>query len=245
MSEQKLTPDHAISVNKLRFAYVSSAPNVLNIDSWALPRGETMFLYGPSGSGKSTLLNLLSGTLPLSVSKQNVGNITLLDKPFSTLSKAKQDKFRATHLGVVFQGLNLIGYLTVLDNLRLATQFSSKLFVLQQAEQILASLHLPPQVLHQKANTLSVGQQQRVAIARAIIHKPELLIVDEPTSALDADATHGFMELLLQSVKSLGASLLFVSHDMSLASHFDSNVALTELNSTGQSAQLGTPLEIT
>jgi putative ABC transport system ATP-binding protein len=105
------------------------------------------------------------------------------------------------------------------------TEFSE-----DKAKLVLANLSLPSNILHAKAQDLSVGQQQRVAIARALYHKPKLLIVDEPTSALDAQSTDKFMQLLLENTRQLNATLLFVSHDMRLASDFDECVALQSIN---------------
>ena len=191
-----------------------------------------MFLHGPSGCGKSTLLNLLSGTLSLSVNATNKGNISVLGQSITSMSNTKKDKFRAKELGVVFQQLNLIGYLSVADNIRLANSFSSgtTYFDTERLEQVLTNLNLPLTIINQKASQLSVGQQQRVAIARALFHTPKLLIVDEPTSALDVQSTAKFMQLLLTNTQELAASLIFVSHDLRLATDFDESISLLDIN---------------
>jgi putative ABC transport system ATP-binding protein len=133
---------------------------------------------------------------------------------------------------VVFQQLNLIGYLSVLDNIKLASLFSQHAhkFDYDKLKQVLTNLNLSSEVLHHKARDLSVGQQQRVAIARALYHQPALLIVDEPTSALDLRSTTKFMQLLLNNTQELNTTLLFVSHDMRLAKNFDQCVALADIN---------------
>lgn len=227
---------NAIEVRDLCFAYQASSL-VLNIPNWTLAQGKTCFLYGPSGSGKSTLLNLLSGTLSLKASAVNNQNTVLrvLGQDINTLSNAQKDRFRAHKMGVVFQRLNLIPYLTVAQNISLSANFTAKKDKAHKAkrlEQVLDNLSLPLDILDQKAQALSMGQQQRVAIARALYHEPELLIVDEPTSALDADATDKFMALLLGNVTTQNASLLFVSHDMRLAKNFDESLPLAEINQT-------------
>jgi len=240
----------AIHITNLKFAYNKQSNNsdsqeqqwVLDIPAWTLPAGQRVFLHGPSGSGKSTLLNLLSGTLALKTQATNSGSIDVLDTPLQSLSNSQKDKFRATRLGVVFQQFNLIGYLSVKDNLLLANQFSTaakstqrqssqqvEYSVNERLQQALTQLNLPMSLLDQKASQLSVGQQQRVAIARAMFHKPDLLIVDEPTSALDAQATAKFMQLLLGNLAT-NASLLFVSHDMRLAQDFDQSLPLSDIN---------------
>ena len=89
---------------------------------------------------------------------------------------------------------------------------------------------LKAELLERRADSLSIGQQQRVAAARALIGQPELVIADEPTSALDFDAREAFLQLLFAECRAAGASLLFVSHDQSLAPLFDRSLSLSELN---------------
>ena len=95
-----------------------------------------------------------------------------------------------------------------------------------------------PALLERRADSLSIGQQQRVAAARALIGQPELVIADEPTSALDADAREAFIQLLFAECREAGASLLFVSHDQSLAPLFDRNLSLSELNRAATTAEV-------
>lgn len=231
----------AITIENLQFAYPNKGSKTLNkahqsvildIPSWQLEMGKSVFLHGPSGCGKSTFLNLLSGTLGQSVNATNKGDISVLGQSITTMSNSQKDKFRAKELGVVFQQLNLIGYLSVADNIRLANSFSTGSSALdaEKLEQVLTNLNLPMTIVNQKASQLSVGQQQRVAIARALFHAPKLLIVDEPTSALDAQSTAKFMQLLLSNTQELEASLVFVSHDMRLADDFDEAISLSEIN---------------
>ena len=94
----------------------------------------------------------------------------------------------------------------------------------------------PAEVQDRSVTRLSVGQQQRVAVARALIGRPPLIIADEPTSALDADARQAFLALMFAEVAAAGASLLFVSHDASLATNFDRRLDLREINTAAQGA---------
>ena len=96
-----------------------------------------------------------------------------------------------------------------------------------EARRLLAGLDLDPALLSRPAAELSVGQQQRVAAARALIGQPEILIADEPTSALDAERQAAFVELLLSEAKRAGSAVVFVSHDLRLATHFDQTLALS------------------
>lgn len=216
-----------ISLKNIKFKYPKSDRWAINIDNWQVSEKEHVFIYGPSGSGKSTLLNLLAGVI-----KPQQGQLTVAGYEFDKLSAHKVDDIRATYLGVVFQQLNLIPYLTVSDNILLGQYFSKNKPSEVQARllELCEHLGLEQNILDKKANHLSVGQQQRVAIARALIGKPQILIVDEPTSALDTDSRDGFMKLLMKVVAQEQTTLIFVSHDMSLCSHFVKTVALNEIN---------------
>lgn len=198
--------------------------------TWQVSQGARIFLHGPSGSGKTTLLNLLSGVLV-----PESGTVSILGQPFSALSARKRDKFRAQHIGVVFQQFNLIPHLSVIKNIELAAYFAgNKQSVRTSAEQLLALLKLPMTLLDTAASSLSVGQQQRVAIARALINKPEVLLVDEPTSALDADARDAFMQVLIALCESMNTTLIFVSHDQALREYFSDYVSVKSLQQEEQ-----------
>ena len=218
----------AIDIKNLKFDYGNSGNSpIIQIDQWQVPMGQRIFLHGRSGSGKSTLLNLLCGTLT-----PQHGDIRLIGSPFSGLSSRKRDKFRAKHIGVVFQQFNLIPYLSVQENILVAMYFSEHKHRDKQTqiESVFSQLHLDLSLLERRADALSVGQQQRVSIARALINQPEIIIADEPTSALDEDAQKGFMDLLIESTEQTNSTLLFVSHDHRLASFFEKQVAISEIN---------------
>ncbi|HIQ54567.1 MAG TPA: ABC transporter ATP-binding protein [Pseudomonas pachastrellae] len=223
-----------LQVTDLQFAWPGQ-PVLLDIPAFSLQAGERLFLKGPSGSGKTTLLGLLGG-----VHQPQQGSITLLGQPLRQLSSLRRDRFRADHTGYLFQQFNLLPYLSVLDNVTLPCRFSAlrrERALRQQpdldsaAEHLLRELGLSDATLHQRsAGALSIGQQQRVAAARALIGSPELVIADEPTSALDADSRDAFLKLLFDECEQMGSSLLFVSHDTSLATRFDRALSLAELN---------------
>lgn len=217
-------------------------PPVLDIAALALGRGERLFLRGPSGSGKSTLLGLVCGVL---VPRQ--GRVTVLGRDLATLSAAKRDALRAAEVGVVFQMFNLLPYLPVLANVTLPCRFSpdrrrrateASGSPEAEARRLLSRLGLTdPRLLDTPVRSLSVGQQQRVAAARALVGRPALVVADEPTSALDADSRDAFLDLLLEEVSAGGASLLFVSHDMGLAGHFDRAEDIRALNRAARKAE--------
>ncbi|MVW76967.1 ABC transporter ATP-binding protein [Pseudomonas xionganensis] len=223
-----------IELSNLGFAWPSQ-DELLDIPAFHLQRGECVFLKGPSGSGKTTLLGLLGG-----VQKPQRGSIQVLGQELSRLSAGARDRFRVDHTGYIFQQFNLLPFLSVRENVELPCHFSSLRAqrarqrhgsVGQAAAALLAHLGLgQPGLLQRRADELSIGQQQRVAAARALIGQPELVIADEPTSALDADAREAFLQLLFGECREAGSSLLFVSHDQSLARLFDRSLSLAELN---------------
>ena len=225
----------AIAIDGLRFRWRPDRPWVLDIPAFALAAGERLFLAGPSGSGKSTLLALIAG-----IHRANEGRIAVLGADLTSLSGSARDRLRADRLGVIFQMFNLLPYLSVLENAALPCRFSAARraraiaaagSVQAEARRLLAHLGLDdPSLERRAAAELSVGQQQRVAAARALIGRPDLIVADEPTSALDADRRLDFVELLRRECASAGAALLFVSHDRSLAGHFDRVAELPALN---------------
>ncbi len=223
----------AISISKLGFTWPGSAAAVLDLPELRVEKGESVFLQGASGSGKSTLLSLLAGTLTASA-----GTVEVLGTDLATLSARKRDRFRAEHIGIVFQQFNLIPFLTVAGNLRLASRFAnrSRGEAEARATQLIEALRLDPSLLQRRADRLSVGQQQRVAIARAFINEPEILLADEPTSALDVEARDMFMQLLMSVREMTGCSMVFASHDGSLAEFFETRIELAQINAAQQEA---------
>lgn len=115
-----MTHTTAIKLNQLSFGWKPHQP-VLQIDTLTIPRGEQVFLRGASGSGKSTLLNLLGGLM-----KPQQGEIELLGQSLNTLSQRQRDRFRADHIGVLFQQFNLLPYLSLIDNVVLPCRFSAQ-----------------------------------------------------------------------------------------------------------------------
>ena len=221
-----------VSIQNLQFAYGGASDHpILDIPEWSVLPAEHIFLHGPSGSGKSTLLNLLAGILVATE-----GSISVLNQSLDRLSGRQRDKFRARHIGFVFQQFNLIHYLSVLDNIRLAHHFADSACrknIDSLAKELLLALGINTALHLQPASSLSIGQQQRVAIARSLINTPELLIVDEPTSALDSDNRDAFMTLLMDIVTQHDITLIFVSHDQSLARYFSRTVSLPAINAAG------------
>jgi putative ABC transport system ATP-binding protein len=221
----------ALRIADLVYRWPGQTTACLDIPRLELAAGERVFLHGPSGSGKSTLLGLLGG-----VAVPQAGRIELLGQDLTQLGSHARDRFRADHIGFLFQQFNLLPWLSALDNVLLPCTFSARRKGRAEpgpraaAAALLTQLDLDPALWNKPAAELSVGQQQRVAAARALIGRPKILIADEPTSALDAERQQIFIDLLLRESASVGASLIFVSHDRRLAAHFDRTVALAEIN---------------
>lgn len=220
----------ATTLADLRYRWRGQAAPCLDIPHFEIATGERVFLHGPSGSGKSTLLGVLGG-----VAVPEHGRVELLGRDIVSLSGRARDRFRADHIGFIFQQFNLLPWLSAWNNVHLPTIFSARRLqrsgdARATAERLLTHLDLAPTLWDKPAAELSVGQQQRVAAARALIGRPEILIADEPTSALDAPRQQVFIDLLLAESAAAGSALLFVSHDTRLAAHFDRSVALDTIN---------------
>ncbi|GEK11025.1 ABC transporter ATP-binding protein [Pseudoalteromonas peptidolytica] len=229
-----------LTITHLQFTWPTASKPVLNIPMLNIARGEHVFLHGPSGSGKSTLLGLIAGTLDC-----QQGMIEIAGTKASTLSRSQRDKFRADHIGTIFQSFNLLPYLSPIENVTLGCEFSKKRkqsitsqskTLEQEAKLLLTELGIDEHTQQRSVAELSIGQQQRVAAARAFIGRPEIIIADEPTSALDADSRDGFIKLLFNQAAVYSASILFVSHDKSLAPLFNRQLSLSELNQGAQYA---------
>ena len=225
----------AVDVSDLQFGWDTAADPILDIMALQIAREERVFIEGPSGSGKSTLLSLLAGVMTA-----QKGAVSVLGQRVDALSGAQRDRFRADHIGFIFQMFNLVPYLSLIENVTLPCRFSKRrrkralrrsASVGAEAVRLMAHLNMAdPDLLKRPVTELSVGQQQRVAAARALIGAPEILIADEPTSSLDAHHREAFICLLFDECAKETTTLVFVSHDNSLATMFDRTVSLTQIN---------------
>ena len=223
--------NNIVELKDLTFRWNKGRQDTLIIDELDIQYGEKIFIQGSSGSGKTTLLNLLGAVMA-----PTTGQLKILDKDINQLKGVQKDQFRVDHIGFIFQQYNLIPYLSMLENVALPCHFSK--FRSQkihnhivEAKRLLSKLGLDDTSLYDyPVNELSVGQQQRVACARALIGKPEIIIADEPTSALDASNREAFIQLLFNECKESDSTLIFVSHDESLAHQFDRSIYLSDIN---------------
>ena len=222
---------HLIAVRDVAKTYRrgSEELHVLQGVNLAVDKGDFVAFMGPSGSGKTTLLNLLGG-----LDVPSAGSITVAGDEISRLSRSKLTKWRARHVGFVFQMYNLIPVLSAFRNVELPLLLSplSGADRRQHVETVLKVVGLEGRADH-KPRELSGGQQQRVAIARAIVADPTFLLCDEPTGDLDRKSADEILDLLERLVSELGKTILMVTHDPRAAErahatlHLDKGVLTT------------------
>ena len=201
--------------------------DALNIAHWTVPAGCCTVLTGPSGSGKTTLLNLIAG-----VSLPTAGTIAVHDTNIAALPEPRRDRFRAQHIGYVFQTFNLLSAFTALENVMLSMMFADVISQREQrrrAAEILTRLGLSARLSH-KPQQLSRGEQQRVAIARALANHPPLILADEPCASLDASTAREVLDELHSVCSEAAITLLVVSHETAVLAAGDQVVDITAIN---------------
>ena len=182
---------------------------VLNNISFEIREGEFLGLMGPSGSGKTTLLNLIAG-----IDRPSNGAINVANTDVSKLNESELAKWRARHVGFVFQFYNLLPVLTAYENVELPLLLSnlSKKEKKEHVEFALQVVGLGDRMDHYPKQ-LSGGQEQRVAIARAIVSDPTLLVADEPTGDLDKVSAEEILKLIERLNTEFKKTIIMVTHD--------------------------------
>ncbi len=229
--------DHILEMNDVFYRWPGRASFALAVSDLRVAPAETVLLLGESGSGKSTLLSLICGTI-----LAQSGSVHVAGADIGALSAGKRDRFRAEHIGLIFQQFNLLPFASVRDNILLPLRFApdrAGRVPMPEAEatRLCRDLGLPDEIAQTKAGTLSVGQQQRVAAARALIGTPPLIVADEPTSSLDAATQATFLDLLFAQSRVHDTALLMVSHDARLADHFDRVIHMADIAQTTRGAE--------
>jgi putative ABC transport system ATP-binding protein len=216
----------ALEMKEVRKVYGGGETEVVALDhaSLTVADDEMVALVGPSGSGKTTLLSIAGGLLGPTDGLVRVGphEITEYDRRELT-------RFRRDCVGFVFQGANLVPFLTARENLLVVAELAGNRGkdVERRADRLLEELGLG----RRKRNTpgqLSGGERQRVAIGRALMNEPELVLFDEPTSSLDSELGEQVMELIRTEVKGRGTAAIVVTHDTRMTHHADRTVEISD-----------------
>ncbi len=185
--------------------------------SFSVQKGEFVSVVGPSGSGKSTLFYLLGG-----LARADSGHIRVDGDDFAQLSDADLTRMRKRKIGFVFQKFNLLPTLDARSNIDIALDIAGKNGNRDQVyfEKIVGLLGIADRLQH-RPSELSGGQQQRVALARALINKPAIVLADEPTGNLDSENSEIVLNMLRQSNRELGQTVLMITHNPAAASYGD------------------------
>ena len=197
---------------------------ILDIEEFHVAAGEQMILVGRSGCGKTTLLQIIAG-----ISRPDSGKVRVNDWDITLMSEAECDRFRAEHIGYVFQTFNLLRGFSALENVLLAMRFTGRRVDRARAKQLLDRVGLSHRTTHKPA-MLSVGEQQRVAVARALANRPKLLLADEPTANVDSGHQQQILDLLRQTCREENVALVLVTHTPEVARQFDRVETLEEFN---------------
>jgi len=201
------------------YGHGETAVTALRDASFSVERGELMALLGPSGSGKSTLLLCVSLILEPSAGRIVMNDQTVYDNAWMGVNDRR---FRRENIGFIFQGHNLIGFLSARDNIAVAMEINgvSGRAARARASELLDFLELGKRADALPAN-LSGGEQQRVAIGRALANSPLLILADEPTASLDTGRGTKVMELLKRIARERQTAVIAVTHDVRMIEGFD------------------------
>lgn len=201
-----------VELENVHKEYVTKFTKVLALNNINLKIYERDFIaiVGPSGSGKTTLLNIIGA-----IDRPSGGKVLFKGKDLSALSDKELSHYRADNVGFVFQTFNLIPSLTVIENVKLPTYFSSKKEIdMKKIYNVLDLVGLKERAFH-KPLQLSGGEQQRVAIARALINDPVLILADEPTGNLDSKNAEAIMGIFSE-LREKGKTIVMATHNMGL-----------------------------
>lgn len=197
---------------------------ILDVPRLEVAAGEQVVIRGRSGGGKTTLLNAIAGLTTI-----DSGRITIKGTEITRLPEVARDRFRARHIGFVFQTFNLLAGFTALENVLLGMTFTGQRQDLHRAIELLKHVGLGHRLTHKPA-ALSVGEQQRVAVARALVNKPVLLLADEPTANIDPAHQQAVIDLLREVCRSENVAMLLVTHADEVSNQFERVEHLEELN---------------
>lgn len=192
--------------------------------SFELADNEFIALLGPSGSGKTTLLSMVGALLT-----PTEGEVLVAGDDLSDMSSKEQTRFRANRIGFVFQGFNLVPFLTARENMTVMASISDlpKSEIEDRADQLLKDLGLGERG-DNLPGQLSGGERQRVAIGRALVTDPDLILVDEPTASLDTELGTQVVEMLASEIKERDKAGIMVTHDLRMVDYTDRTLEIVD-----------------
>ena len=217
----------------MRFTSGDRSVDVLADVTLTIPARQFVAIAGPSGSGKSTLLGLIAG-----LDRPSSGRIRVADAEVTALGEDALARFRLDTIGYIFQSFHLIPTLTALENVAVPLELAGEPDALPRARARLGEVGLADRAEHYPVQ-LSGGEQQRVAVARAVARRPPVLLADEPTGNLDSATGKQIIELILGLNRTLGSTLVLVTHDPALAAHADRLITLRDGRVVADEASLG------
>ncbi len=185
--------------------------NILRGITLDIAAGEIAAVVGPSGAGKSSLMMVAGG-----LERATSGRVEVAGRDLGALDDDGRARLRRDNIGIVFQGFHLIPTMTAHENVALPLEFAGRRDAFELAETALRRVGLGHRITHYPAQ-LSGGEQQRVAVARAFVGRPKLLLADEPTGNLDGTTGKQVMDLLFELAEADAATLILITHDMTLA----------------------------
>lgn len=195
----------------LRLGTTSHATEILKSISVDIPNGQKVAILGPSGAGKTSLLMIMAG-----LEQATSGNVTMAGHDITHMGEDDLAALRRDNVGIIFQAFRLIPSMTALQNVAVPMNLAGNKKAEDIAAEMLEKVGLGHR-LHHLPDQLSGGEQQRVAIARAIAPRPRILLADEPTGNLDSKTGALVIETLFEATASVGAALILITHDVSLA----------------------------
>lgn len=224
MSEVRVPPTEQPAIElrdvELSLGRAAARVHILKGVSLSLAAGQATGLVGPSGSGKSTLLMTMAG-----LERPDAGSVKVAGQELGALDEDGLAVFRGRHIGIVFQSFHLVPTMTARENVALPLELAGAGDAFARAEAELRNVGLGDRMDHYPAQ-LSGGEQQRVAIARAVAPDPTILVADEPTGNLDENTGRSIVDLIFALRRERGATLVLVTHDLSLAALCDRTVRL-------------------
>ncbi len=221
---QRRADANALEVRELSKTYGEGATRVLAMDrvSLVVPHGQFAAIMGASGSGKSTLLHCMAG-----LDAPTSGTVLVNGHDLTGMTDRELTDVRRDQVGFIFQAFNLLPALTAEENITLPSRLAGRRVDAAWLAAVVGALGIGPRLRH-RPSELSGGQQQRVAVARALASRPTVVLADEPTGALDTEAAAALLEILGSMCRTMGQTVVMVTHDAQAAATSDRIVTLRD-----------------